>query len=60
MRTASAKDLFAFAMGAAHFRMPVIVERVQMKTIDQIVADVCRHYCRSVEVQPSVPAAKEQ
>lgn len=53
-------EVFAFAMGAVHFRMLVIGERVDSKTIDQIVADVCRLYCVSVEVQPPVPAAEEQ
>jgi AcrR family transcriptional regulator len=55
--------VFAFALGAVHFRMLVIGERVDSKTIDQIVGDVCRLYCKrhkSVEVKPSVAAAKEQ
>jgi AcrR family transcriptional regulator len=56
-------EVFAFAMGAVHFRMLVIGERVASKTIDQIVSDVCRLYCkhpRSGEVQPPVLAAEEE
>jgi AcrR family transcriptional regulator len=55
-------EVFAFAMGAIHFRMLVIGERVGQKMIDQIVRDVCRLYCRdprSVEVQPAVAAAEK-
>lgn len=56
-------EVFAFALGAVHFRMLVIGERVDSKTIDQIVSDVCRLYCKrrtSVEVKPPVPTAEEQ
>lgn len=55
------EEVFAFAMGAVHFRMLVIGERVDRKTIDQIVDDVCRLYCRpegSIEMEPPVPAAE--
>jgi hypothetical protein len=57
-----AEEVFAFAMGAVHFRMLVIGERVDLKTVDQIVDDVCRLYRRkkrSVEVKPAVAAAEE-
>jgi AcrR family transcriptional regulator len=56
-----AEALFAFAMGAVHFRMLVIGERVDSDTVDQIVDDVCRLYCRrkrSVEVEPAITAAE--
>ncbi len=57
------EEVFAFAMGAVHFRMLVIGEPVDLSRIDQIVDDVCRLYCqppRSVEVKPAIAAAKEQ
>jgi AcrR family transcriptional regulator len=58
--SANAEEIFAFAMGAVHFRMLVIGERVDSKRVDQIVDDVCRLYCGpSVEVQAAVAAAKE-
>ena len=58
--SANAEGIFAFAMGAVHFRMLVIGERVDSKRVDQIVDDVCRLYCGpSVEVQAAVAAAKE-
>jgi AcrR family transcriptional regulator len=56
-------EVFAFAMGAVHFRMLVIGERVGSRTIDQIVRDICRLYVKdlpSVEVQPPVLAAEEE
>lgn len=40
------EEVFAFAMGAVHFRMLVIGERIGSKVVDQIVDDVCRLYCR--------------
>lgn len=55
------EELLTFAMGAVHFRMLVIGKRVDSKTVDQIVDDVCRLYCRqkkSVEVKPAVAAAE--
>ena len=39
------EEVFAFAMGAVHFRMLVIGERIGSKVVDQIVDDVCRLYC---------------
>lgn len=39
------EQVFAFAMGAVHFRMLVIGERIGSKIVDQIVDDVCRLYC---------------
>jgi len=58
-----AEEVFAFAMGAVHFRMLVIGERIDSKRIDQIVDDVCRLYCKrhsSVEVEPPIPATEKQ
>lgn len=58
---AEADEIFAFAMGAVHFRMLVIGELVDQKRIEQIVDDVCRLYCRethSVEVEPAVAPAE--
>jgi hypothetical protein len=55
------EEIFAFAMGAVHYRMLVIGKRVDSKTVDQIVDDVCRLYCpaeSSVEMQPAVSSAK--
>jgi AcrR family transcriptional regulator len=55
------EEIFTFAMGAVHFRMLVIGERVTSARVDQIVDDVCRLYCKapgSVEVKPAVAAAK--
>nr|NUR38284.1 TetR family transcriptional regulator [Sphingomonas sp.] len=60
--SANAQEIFAFAMGAVHFRMLVIGERVDLKRVDQIVDDVCRLYCvgePSVEVQAPIAAAEE-
>jgi AcrR family transcriptional regulator len=57
-----AEEIFAFAMGAVHFRMLVIGERVDSKRVDQIVNDICRLYCvrsPSVEVEPAIAAAEE-
>lgn len=59
---ANAEEIFAFAMGAVHFRMLVIGEAVDSKRVDQIVDDVCRLYCArepSVEMEPAVAAAEE-
>jgi AcrR family transcriptional regulator len=56
-----AEEVYAFAMGAVHFRMLVIGERVDTKRVDQIVEDVCRLYGRnqhSVEMEPAVTTAK--
>lgn len=56
------EEVFAFAMGAVHFRMLVIGERIGSTIVDQIVDDVCRLYCvrkPSVEMQPAVAPAKE-
>lgn len=56
------EDVFAFAMGAVHFRMLVVGEPVDSKRVDQIVGDVCRLYCRprrSIEMEPAVAAAEE-
>jgi AcrR family transcriptional regulator len=57
------EEVFAFAMGAVHFRMLVIGERVNSTRIDQIVDDVCQLYCRrrsSIEMEPAVAAAEKQ
>lgn len=43
------EKVFAFAMGAVHFRMLVIGERVNSTRIDQVVDDVCRLYCRRAQ-----------
>ena len=56
------EEVFAFAMGAVHFRMLVIGERVDLARIDQIVDDICRLYCvrqPSVEVQPAIAPAEK-
>lgn len=50
------EEVYAFAMGAVHFRMLVIGRAVDSHQLDQIVDDVCRLY--SVEVKPPVAAAK--
>jgi AcrR family transcriptional regulator len=58
---ADPEEIFAFAMGAVHFRMLVIGEPVDSTRIEQIVDDVCRLYCRkrrSVEVEPAIAAAE--
>ena len=47
------EEVFAFAMGAVHFRMLVIGERIGSKIVDQIVDDVCRLYCRGGENRQS-------
>jgi AcrR family transcriptional regulator len=55
------EEVFSFAMGAVHFRMLVIGERVDPATVGQIVDDVCRLYCRtkgSVEVEAPVAATE--
>lgn len=41
---ADVEEIFAFAMGAVHFRMLVIGDRVDSKRVDQIVGDICRLY----------------
>lgn len=43
---ADAEEIFAFAMGAVHFRMLVIGERVDSRRVEQIVGDICQLYCR--------------
>lgn len=48
---ADAEEIFAFAMGAVHFRMLVIGERVDSKRVEQIAEDVCRLYCREAANQ---------
>jgi AcrR family transcriptional regulator len=56
------EELFAFAAGSVHFRMLVIGERVDAKTVERIVDCVCGLYCtnrRSVEMEPAVAAAEE-
>jgi AcrR family transcriptional regulator len=40
------EELFAFAAGSVHFRMLVIGEPVDAKTIDRIVDAVCSLYCK--------------
>jgi hypothetical protein len=45
-KEADPEEIFAFAMGAVHFRMLVIGEPVDSERVDQIVRDVCRLYCR--------------
>jgi AcrR family transcriptional regulator len=58
---ADPEEIFAFAMGAVHFRMLVIGEAVDSDRVEQIVDDVCRLYCRekrSVEMESAVAAAK--
>jgi len=63
VRDVDPEEVFAFGMGAVHFRMLVIGERVDSKTVDRIVDRICRLYCKrrpSVEVQPSITAAEEQ
>lgn len=56
------EEVFAFAMGAVHFRMLVIGERVDLGRVDQIVDDICRLYRvreALVEVQPAIASAKK-
>jgi AcrR family transcriptional regulator len=53
--------LFAFALGAIHFRMLIIGEQVDSKIIDQIVDDICRLYCRpaeSIKMKPPIESAE--
>ena len=61
VREADPEEIFAFAMGAVHFRMLVVGEPVDSKRVEQIIDDVCRLYCRqqrSIEVQPAVATAE--
>lgn len=53
---ADAEEIFAFAMGAVHFRMLVIGERVDSKRVEQIADDVCRLYCGRTALSRSATA----
>jgi len=55
------EEIYAFAMGAVHFRMLVMGRRPDSRPLDQIVDDVSRLYCRkprSIEVKAPIAAAE--